>query len=139
MGSEVALTEYLEEIQDRSFRWGKHDCFTFTNEAWRRMHGEPWAPAEWLTGYLSRAGRPLSRSDLSARFGYASFDDALTSRLTHVPCLPPRGALVSAYAGEGRWHVGIAFGIAVGLHAAFLGAHGVRYVPIDDIKQGWIK
>lgn len=131
--------EYLEEIKNRRFEWGTHDCFTFTNEAWRRMHGQPWADPDWTGVYLDPYGNPVGLTDLAARFPlYRTIAAAVDARLRRVPGVPPRGALVASYAGEGRWRLGTAFGISLGLHAAFLGSHGVRYIDIDEISAGWV-
>ena len=133
-----ALFDYLDEISDKRFRWGDHDCFTFTNEAWRRMHGTPWADPDWT--YLDPYGLPVPLHDLRARYPvYSVIADAVDTRLDRIDYTPPRGALVTAYAGEGRWRLGVAFGLSVGSHGAFLSAHGVRYIPIEDIQHAWVK
>lgn len=133
------LFYYLDEIKDKRFRWGKHDCFTFTNEAWRRMYGAPWADAHWTGSYLDPYALPVTVADLRARFpAYRDVAAAVDLRLRRVPYTPPRGALVAVETGEGSHRLGLAFGIVTGVHAAFLAARGVRYVHIEDITHAWV-
>jgi hypothetical protein len=36
------LHAYLREVAETPFKWGEHDCFIFTNNAFRRMYGVGW-------------------------------------------------------------------------------------------------
>ena len=133
-----AFHEYVAEIQDRRFEWGVHDCFTYTNEAWRRMHGEPWAPGDW-TGCYVDGGRVVGLHVLRSRFPcYGSIGGALDTILDPLAGLPPRGALVALYGGEGRARLGVGFGIADGMHGVFLDIYGTRAIPLTDVEfKAW--
>jgi hypothetical protein len=133
MGSHTSLNAYLREVADKPFRLGRHDCLTFTNEAWRRMYGHGWAD-DWQGRYL----RARNEHDLQVEFGFDTLDRAVDARLTRQVGIPPRGALVTS-TGAGGWLTGRAFGICVGVDAAFLSQSGVIYVPVTDIDRAWTK
>lgn len=133
-----ALNEFLREVHSRSFKWGVWDCLLFTNEAWRRMHGEGWAE-DWVGRYLV-GKRPMTFPKLLIEFQASSVEDALQSRLTRASNVPPRGALVlgskNIITASGP---GIGFGICVGSSAAFLSGGGVVYYPIEYIDSAWVR
>lgn len=133
MGPQASLNQYLREIADKPFRLGRHDCLTFTNEAWRRMYGHGWAD-DWEGRYLRARGT----KDLQAEYGHETIEAAVSARLMRCVAIPPRGALVTAV-GAGGWLTGKAFGIAVGSNAAFLSGTGVIYLPISDIETAWVE
>jgi len=142
MGSDAsinALHTYLREVADEPFKWGVHDCFTFTNTAFRRMHGEGWAD-DWANRYLNGDKLPFKRTILQSEYGFETFEDAVDTKLKRVDNVPPRGALVTTSEGVPRtWYVGAAMGIAVGSSAAFLSTDGVVYLPIETIDNAWVK
>lgn len=133
MGPEASLNRYLREVANKPFRLGRHDCLTFTNEAWRRMYGHGWAD-DWHGRYL----RARNASDLQIEYGHQTLEDAVGERLLRCVGIPPRGALVTGIAAGG-WLTGEAFGIAVGANAAFLSGSGVIYLPITDIHTAWVE
>lgn len=132
MGPQANLNRYLREVANVPFRLGRHDCLTFTNEAWRRMYGHGWAD-DWLARYM----RARSMDDLRAIYGHTGLEAAVDARLTRCVGVPPRGALVTGIEAGG-WLTGRAFGIAVGANAAFLSRSGVVYLPISDIENAWV-
>lgn len=139
MGTQERLTAYLRQVKDRPFVWGEHDCLTFTNGAWRAMHGAGWAD-DWLGRYMidTPYGRRSMRKDqLRSEFGYFSFVEAVDDRLTRVPHIPPRGALVATDKVK-RWAIGYGLGICVGTKCAFLSGGGVIYLPVTTIARAWI-
>ena len=137
MGSSVkALNAYLRKCAGRKFEWGVHDCFTFTNGAFAAMYGAGWAD-DWLGRYMID-GRPMRRDELRKEFGYSTLTQAIDQRLQRVSYIPPRGSLVT-YDGGRKWVTGAAFGISVGMRAAFLDREGVIYIPIELTQKRWVK
>lgn len=132
MGPQSSLNQYLREVADKPFRLGRHDCLTFTNEAWRRMYGYGWAD-DWIGRYMSAR----SQDDLRAEFGFDTFEEAIDKKLKRTNHLPPRCALVMG-AGETGWLTGRALGLCVGINSAFLSNSGVVYVSTADIASAWI-
>lgn len=123
-------------MADTPFRWGEHDCLTFTNAAWREMHGHGWAD-DWLGRYMD-GDRAFTRRELQEEFGFDTFTQAVDSRLQRVDHVPPRGALVTTRRAR-RWSIGGALGISVGIKAAFVSAHGITYHPIEMIDKAWVE
>jgi hypothetical protein len=131
-----ALNDYLAEVANKPFNWHLHDCFSFTNEAWRRMHGFGWAD-DWAGKYTEN-GLYMRRQRLREVFGFDDFVSAIDSKLDRAGKFPPRGALVSTTKRQ-RWVVGLSLGICTGQHAAFLGAQGTIYLSTADIEHSWVK
>ncbi len=135
MGPQKQLTAYLKEVMDEPFRWGVHDCLTFTNEAWRRMYGHGWG--DDLLGRYMRDGKPLGRDAMREEYGFNSLCDLLSLRLAKVDFVPPAGALVTTKQTR-RWVTGVAMGICTGTRGAFVGDFGVVFMPLTDIESGWV-
>lgn len=135
MGSQKQLNDYLREVKDKPFRWGEHDCFTFSNAAFRSYHGFGYAD-DWIGRYM-RDGEPMLPSRLRVEFGAVDFDSAIEQKMKPIDCVPPRGALVATSKAE-RWYIGYALGICVGIKAAFLSQRGVVYFPLEDVTKAWV-
>lgn len=131
-----ALNGFLRASRKRSFSWGDNDCLTFTNDAWRAMHGSGWAD-DWLGRYMVD-GRPMRRDELRREFGWSEFYPAVDERLTRIEHQPPLGALVTTKHSR-RWVTGVALGISTGTRAAFLDKDGLIFLPIASIDRAWIK
>lgn len=135
MGPQERLNAYLSGVRERPFQWHVWDCFQFTTGAWHAMHGVGWAD-EWADRY-TRGGLYLKRDALRLEFGFQTLEDAISSKLTRIDAVPPRGALVTTTAAQ-VWVIGAALGISLGLRAAFVGKTGLVTVPIDQISGAWI-
>tara|TARA_R110000803_G_scaffold72752_2_gene136455 strand:- start:1178 stop:1561 length:384 start_codon:yes stop_codon:yes gene_type:complete len=86
MGSDANIDElhiYLHEIADTPFKWGRHDCFLFTNTAFKKMYGEGWAD-DWAHRYLGGNRLPFKRSILQSEYGFETFEEAVDSKLTEL-------------------------------------------------------
>jgi hypothetical protein len=136
MGPFERLTAYISDCEGRSFEWGKHDCLTFTNGAYRAMYGKGWAD-DWLGRYMID-GRPMRRDELRKEFGWSTLEAAINERMVKSNKFPPRGALVTTKHAR-RWATGAALGICVGDRAVFLGDKGVIYLTLDLIDNSWVK
>jgi hypothetical protein len=138
MGTQERLNNYLNSVRNEPFAWGHHDCLTFTNNAFKAMHGSGWAD-DLLGRYTDHDGAPIGRrNDLRRIFGYTKFDDAVDERLTRIGYVPPRGALVTTKHSQ-RWVIGVAMGISVGASAVFLSKQGLLYLPIELIDMAWVR
>ena len=71
MGPRESLTQYINSVRNKPFDWGKNDCLTFTNDAFRAMHGKGWAD-DWLDRYLTDKNLPIRRNELIREFGFRS-------------------------------------------------------------------
>lgn len=134
MGKKEQLNAYLEEVVDKPFEWGVHDCFTFTNNAWRAMYGRGWAD-DWTGRYLSN-GMPVGRDALRKEFKHSTFQSALLSRLQ--PCNRPIfGSLVTTKKSQ-RWIIGVAMGISLGSRCVFLSKDGLIKLHAEDVESSWV-
>lgn len=135
MGQRESLNAYLEETRDRAFAWGSHDCLTFSNGAFRAMHGRGWAD-DWIGRYMVD-GRPMRRLELIKEFGWRNFYQAIDERLKPIDHVPPLGALVTTKRSK-SWIIGSALGISAGSKAIFLSETGLLGLPLEAIDRAWI-
>lgn len=135
MGPEKRLNSYIRQFRSEPFRWGQHDCLTFSNGAFKAYHGFGYAD-DWLGRYMNGAD-PMLRSQMRKQFGAETFDEAIEQRLEPVGHVPPRGALVATKRAE-KWLIGYALGICVGTKAAFVSRAGVVYYPLEEITKAWV-
>lgn len=135
MGPRESLNAYLMAVKDKPFEWGKHDCLTFTNNAYREMYGVGWAD-DWLGRYMKGA-QLLRAKELKAEFGFNSFLPAVDQKLKRIDHVPPLGALVTTKEAQ-RWIIGVAMGICTGTKAVFLSKQGLLHLPLDNIHQAWV-
>lgn len=135
MGSSRSLNEYIDSVRFKEFKWGEHDCFIFTNTAFKKFHGFGYAD-DWEGLYLEE-GKPVKLKDLRVRFGSYDFDEAIGSKLKLIDYIPPKGSLVATKRAE-RWAAGYALGISLGLKAAFLSKGGLIFTPIEEIDRAWV-
>ena len=131
-----ALNEYIDEVRNDAFMWHVHDCFQFTNEAFRRMYGQGWAD-DWTGKYIS-GGLYMRKPELIKTFGFNSLEEALDCKLKRIEGVAPRGALVTA-PGLNIWDINKALGISLGNKAAFLGKDKLSFLRIARIENAWIK
>lgn len=136
MGPRERLNSYLKAMKGEPFLWGQNDCLTFTNDAFKAMHGDGWAD-DWLGRYME-GNRVFRRSELVKEFGYSDFYRAVDDKLKRVDHVPPLGALVTTKKAR-KWVTGVAMGICTGSKCAFLDKVGVIYLPLDDIDGAWVK
>jgi len=131
-----ALNEYLESKRKTDFVWGSNDCLTFTNGAFHAMYGEGWCD-DWLGRYM-RGKEHIANDELQSEFGFETLEEGVSSKLTKIDYIAPRGALVTAKLSR-RFLLGQAFGISTGTKAAFLTRRGLLYLPVDRVSSAWIK
>jgi hypothetical protein len=136
MGKRESLNDYLKRVKDRPFEWGKHDCLTFTNDAFKLMYGTGWAD-DWLGRYMID-GKPMRKQQLIKEFRTSNFDSAVDKKLKRIDYIPPLGALVTTKKAQ-RWVTGVAMGLSTGNKAVFLSKEGLIYLPFANIEQAWIK
>lgn len=134
MGKKEQLNAYLEGVVDKPFEWGVHDCFTFTNNAWKAMYGKGWAD-DWIGRYL-KDGMPIGKDALRKEFKHSNFHSALLSRLR--PCNRPIfGSLVTTKKSQ-RWVIGVAMGISLGSRCVFLSKDGLIKLHAEDVESSWV-
>ncbi len=131
-----ALNHFLTSYQGIPFEWGRNDCLTFTNDAFRVMYGEGWSE-DWIGRYMVD-GRPMRRRELIKEFKFNDFNLAIDTKLQRYTGVPPCGSLVTTKQAQ-RWVTGAALGICTGTKAVFLSKQDVLYLPLDAIEQSWIK
>lgn len=133
MGKISRLNEYLSEVCDVPFEWGVHDCFTFTNGAWKAMYGQGWAD-DWVGRYMIE-GKPMRGDELRKTFRFGGIDAALRSRLTPYD-RPVLGSLVTTERSQ-RWMIGVAMGISLGSRCVFLSKDGLIKLNAEDVQSSW--
>lgn len=130
-----ALSAYVESCHGRSFDLGRFDCFTFTNDAWRAMHGKGYADP--IIGKYAGLGPKGLVELIRDTYGEADMVAAFNRHMKRVDGIPPKGALIITDK-VGRWITGRALGIAMGVTGAFVADKGLIHLPITDIEGAWV-
>jgi hypothetical protein len=136
MGTGSGLNAYLREQRGKCFDLGRHDCFTFTNGAWRVVYGSGYA--DDIIGKYAGLGPKGLKALMQATYGGKTLIECFDMHLTRVGGVPPRGALVASDRVS-RWITGVALGVACGTRAVFIGDQDVVYMPIDEISGAWVR
>lgn len=134
MGESDRLNAYLDNVSGLPFEWGTHDCFTFTNGAFRAMYGVGYAD-DWMGRYMEGSA-PKRKRDLKLEFKHPTLLSALSSRMARVE-QPVFGSLLTKTVNQ-RWVTGAAFGISIGSRGVFLSKEGLVRVNIEDAESAWV-
>jgi hypothetical protein len=132
----IELNSYLDKMIGIPFEWGVHDCFTFTNGAFRAMYGVGYAD-DWEGLYMQSNGvHPKGPRSMRDDFGFSNLYEGLSTKLTRVE-RPTFGSLVTTKKGC-RWITGVALGISIGSRAVFLNREGLIRLNIEDVESAWV-
>lgn len=134
MGQENQLIDYIKQQRDKRFAIGQHDCLTFTNGAWRSMHGHGYA--DDVIGEYADLGPKQFNLFMVNKFGSPSLLDAISSRLSPAGKYPKKGSLV-AMKTDRPYFSGYALGISLGVTSVFIGEADVVYMPTDQVEGAW--
>lgn len=136
MGSQSSLNEYITSVKDLPFQWGIHDCFIFSNNAFKAYHGFGYAD-HWSDRYMKDAHTPLRRREMIAEYGHRSIDEALDQILIRTPQRAQMGALVTTKKHH-RWITGVALGVSLGSRCIFLAKNGILKINVEDTDKAWV-
>ena len=135
MGPKDRLNTYISNVADLPFEWGVHDCFTFTNGAFRAMYGKGYAD-DWVGRYMLNNGQPKHSKSMMREFRASNLHEGLSKKLRTATGAPP-GCLVTTKKNQ-RWVTGAALGISLGSRAVFLSRDGLIKLNIEDIESAWV-
>ena len=135
MGQVDLLIGYVKAQRGKPFVLGEHDCFTFTNGAWRAMHGHGYA--DHFVGRYAGLGKKAFAKLMWECFNTSDLIKALDAGLHRVETFPPKGALVASKNAR-PYFTGYALGLAMGVNAVFLGDDDMIYLPISEIEGAWV-
>lgn len=133
------LQAWIDQTRYMRFSWGVHDCFIFTNTAWRKMTGFGYAD-DWYDRYYNKDYRPLTRKEMQLEFGYSELYEALDQKLERVPVTKKEyGNLVGTSKWSERNTTGVALGICLGNSSVFVGARELQFIPSNEVQFAWGK
>lgn len=133
---DVALGRYIMSRRGIPFKYGENDCLTFTNGWCRVLRGVGFA--DHVVGRYSDIPPSRAWAEIAGRLGYRDLFSALDDVLEPISSkIPPRGAIVATSRAE-PLGIPYALGIAAGVDAAFIGAHGAVSLPLSVVKGAWI-
>lgn len=133
MGAQ-GLNEYLASQYGKSFQLGVHDCFTFTNAAWRATRGSGYAD-DFIGKYVGLGRKGFARLMIST-WGTPDIIKAFDMNLNRIKGFPPRGSLVAMRSNR-PVVTGHALGICCGVTSVFLGDLNMVHLPTEDIEGAW--
>ncbi len=134
MGPKDRLNIYLSNLEGIPFEWGTHDCFTFSNGAFRAMYGVGYAD-DWIGRYMNGSS-PMGATGLRREFKHSTLSNGLSSKLRKVE-QPVFGSLVTSSQAQ-RWVIGASLGISIGSRAVFLSREGLIRHNIEDVESAWV-
>ena len=124
------LAEVVRAARGKRFAWGRHDCATFAFDCAAAMTG-----VDRLADFRGRYRTPKGAQRALRRIGGVTTLEDLATALTKRPALPEtaqRGDLVLIDSD-----LGPALGVCLGARAAFVGAHGLAFVPTAAARRAW--
>lgn len=137
MGTRESLNEFIDGCRGREFVWGVHDCFTFTNNAFKAMYGKGWG--DDLEGlYLNTDGEFAGFEALAMKYKRRSVLPFIDERLQRIDFAPPVGALVASEY-ESTFHLKYALGLSVGTKAVYLDENDITFRSFDSVNFAWVK
>lgn len=134
MGPYNRLNAYLRAQRDKVFSLGRHDCFTFTNGAFRELYGDGYAD-DWIGKYADLKPKAFYAA-MRDQFGTEDLTEALDKRLSRHGDVTKKGSIVISDCAK-RYYTGFALGISVGTKAAFVSDRGLVYLPVSKVKGAW--
>lgn len=127
------FAEYVETVAVEPFRYGLHDCLTFTNGAVCALRGSGFA--DDIIGQYSIDGKLLHPRTLIKRFGFSSFPDFIDTRLERIDHIaPPRGSVVAIHRQSAPFY---ALGIAFGSGIVTCADYGTSWIDLDLAAIAW--
>jgi hypothetical protein len=124
---ELRLAEAISAARHRPFAWGQHDCVTWAADTACAMLGVP----SWADDWRGRYSTEIGAARHLKKLGFASLYDAGLARLGEPLAnrlMAQRGDIVFARA---------AFGVCVGIKAAFVGQDGLEFLHLREVQAAW--
>ena len=132
---DLRLAEYIEAVRLQPFKWGKHDCLTFANNALAQQRGSGFAD-DFLGGYATAKGAFLKYQRWLRHTHFTDVLHGMDSRLQRIDSVyPPRGAIAAMpVSGE---VLPVAFGVVTGRLSVFVGDNGLEFITPRDGFMFW--
>lgn len=128
--------QYIEDVREKRFKLHSFDCLTFTNEAFRIIHGRGWAD-----DYLDVIKSGSRYKGLQAILAHTKTKDgleALDTIMKRAGKYPERGSLVAGQPTNKRLF-DYALGISDGRYSIFLNKpHGLTFVETHLCRGSWV-
>lgn len=127
-GWELRLADAIDAARGMEFQWGVHDCAVWAFDVRRALTGKDDAAA-WRGRYSTATGAQRVLRHL----GWGSLADGATALLgapLATPLMAQRGDIVLG--GDAP-----AFGVCVGVEAAFLLPTGLTGLPMREVAMAW--
>tara|TARA_A100001388_G_scaffold226638_1_gene177850 strand:+ start:1254 stop:1688 length:435 start_codon:yes stop_codon:yes gene_type:complete len=131
---EKDLEIYIEEIRNKPFDWGIHDCVVFANQAIKVQTGKGFFD-EFLPDYDTAIKANRTYRTMLVEMKVATIKDAIDTKLTRfIGMIPPKGSIVCAVERQRiEYGIGHKLGVAIDHRAGYLGWNGLQF---EKIKSG---
>ena len=128
MSKESKMNVLINELSDEPFKYGKSDCFTFTNALVKAWHGDD---------HNYRHLHPYKNKKEALKYMHQHLGiEQLTVGTLGYPVAAAHcrdGDVVTANVGDKN----IALGFVYNGHGLFKGNNGVVRLHLADCRQGW--
>ena len=115
------LSKYIEDVRDKPFEWGVHDCAHFTLGAVEAQTGIKYEPPKYSNA-----------REAFACFVEQSMISWFDERFTRCPHIPPVGSIVITRCSEA---ITQRTGIVVSDKAAFVSPTGLVFIKLNPDKD----
>lgn len=131
------IQRYLETVNDKPFKWGLHDCLTFTNQIHAIQNGDGYAD-DWVGEYRTAQTALRWYKRLLDEYGYDCITQAIDDRLERLDCkVPPTGSIVARREHDTKQVMGYALGCSVLNRVAFVTDEGLVFLRIEPEDIFW--
>jgi len=132
------LEEYIEEVRNKPFDWGLHDCVVFANQIIKVQLGKGFFD-EHLPEYKTALKANRTYRTMLLEMKVANIKEAIDTKLTRfVGLIPPKGSIVCKVEKQRiDYGIGHNLGVAIDNRAGFLGYKGLQFQKITSGDVFW--
>lgn len=132
---DLRLSSYIESVRNKPFKWGAHDCLTFSNSALAEQRGRGFVD-DLIGGYTTARGALMKYQKWLRHTQFTDLLHGMDCRLQRIQSkYPPRGA-VAAMPVSGEV-LPVAFGVVAGRLCCFVGDNGLLFIKPQDGFLFW--
>ena len=131
---EKDLELYIEEVRNKPFNWGMHDCVVFANQIIKVQTGKGFFD-DFIPDYDTAIKANRTYRTMLVEMKVASIKEAIDTKLTRfLGMIPPKGSIVCATEKQRiEYGIGYKLGVAIDHRAGFITEQGLQF---EKIKSG---
>ena len=135
---EKDLELYIEEVRNKPFSWGLHDCVVFANECIKVQTGKGFFD-EYIPDYETAIQANRTYRTMLVDMKVGTIKEAIDTKLKRfVGLIPPKGSIVcKEHKQKIEYGIGYNLGVAIDSKAVFLSHEGIEFQKIKSGDIFW--